>query len=89
MSSTTLLGRPSMKNSMSLVPEVVACDSSKAFKVVGVLVNFRPFQAESFQFRSGTLLSLGVLVLGREFCEELFQTAGCRQLVGARRSTLP
>ena len=31
---------------------------------------------ESFQFRPGALLSLGVLVLGREFCEELFPNSG-------------
>jgi len=58
------------------IPEMVACDSSEAFEVVGVLVNFGPLQAESFQFRSSALLSLGVLVLGRKFREELFPYSG-------------
>jgi len=58
------------------VPEMVACDSSEAFEVVGVLVDLGPLQTEGFQLRSGTLLSLGVLVLGRKFREELFPYSG-------------
>jgi len=54
------------------VCKVVTCNSGEAFEVVCVLVDFRPFQAEGFQLCSSVLLTLGVLVLGCEFREELF-----------------
>jgi len=54
------------------VREMISRDSSEAFEVVGVLIDFRPFQTKGFQLSSGALLTLGVLILCGEFCEKLF-----------------
>ena len=53
------------------VRKMIARNSSEAFEVIRVLVDFRPLQPEGLQLCSGTLLTLGVLVLGRKFREEL------------------
>ena len=58
------------------ISKVVSCNSSKAFEVIRVLVDFGPLQAEGFQLCSGTLLTLRILVLGCKFCEELLPNGG-------------
>jgi len=58
------------------IPKVITGARVEAFEVVGVLVDFGPFQAEGFQFCSGTLLSLRVLVLGLQLRKELVPNCG-------------
>jgi len=53
------------------VSEVITRNSGEAFEVIGVLIDFGPFQAKGFQLSSGALLALGVLVLGGKLREEL------------------
>src|SRR5712672_397133 len=53
------------------IPEMITGDSGETFEVVGILIDLGPFQAEGFQFCSGTLLTLRVLILGCKLHKEL------------------
>ena len=53
------------------VGEIIARHSCKAFEVVGILIDIGPLQPKGLQLCSSPLLALGVLILIREFCQEL------------------